>query len=252
MDVSPSGGGTVEVDQTVASSFPVILSFSNGTSVRLKAVPASGYDFNNWSRDLSGTKNPTTIVIGCNKKITANFSQIMHNLTMRISGNGTTAPTLGDYDYVEGTVVNITANPDGGWRFERWIGEVSNPNAASTTLTMDSDKTITASFSNIMHTLTIRTNGSGSTSPTAGTHSHSEGTVVNIEAIPDSGWQFDSWSGGVADPSLATITLIMDSDKLVTATYSQVKPSWWLTGGIIAGIIIIGVIAWWAVRSRKA
>jgi len=251
VDVSPSGGGIVKVDQTAPSSFPNTYDFESGTSVPIEAVPAPGYTFNNWSGDLSGTANPATIVIDCNKRITANFSKITHNLTIRVSGNGTTTPTPSDHDYVEGTVVNITVNPDSGWWFDRWIGEVSAPNEASTTVTMDSDKTITAIFSNIMHTLTIQINGSGSTNPTASTQAYSEGTLVNIEAIPDKGWQFDSWTGGVAGPSLANTTVTIDSDKTVSANFSQVEPNWWPTGGIIAGVIVIvGAGIWFVVRNR--
>lgn len=179
MDVKPSGGGTVEVEQTAPSSYPNTLSFRNGASVRLKAVPSSGYRFDNWSGDLSGTTNPATIVIDCNKKITANFSQIMHTLTMQV-------------------------------------------------------------------------NGSGSATPAVGTHSYSEGTVVSLTATPDSGWQFRSWIGDVTDPYSSTITVTMDSDKTFIANFSQVKPSWWLIVGIIAGVIIIGVIIWLAIRSRMA
>ena len=76
MDVEPGGGGTIEVEQNASSSYPTTLSFETGTSVRLEAVPAPGYHFDNWGGDLSGTTNPTTIVIDCNKKITASFSPV--------------------------------------------------------------------------------------------------------------------------------------------------------------------------------
>jgi len=180
VDVSPSGGGTIEINQTAPSSYPMTSTFKNGVSVRLEAVPASGYRFDNWSGDLSGSNtNPTTIVMSCSKNITANFSQIMHTLTMQVSN-------------------------------------------------------------------------SGSTTPEAGTYSYSEGTAVNITATPDNGWQFDSWTGDVADPDLATTTVTIDSDKTLAANFSQVKPSWWLIGGITAGIIIIVVIIWLVVRRRAA
>jgi uncharacterized repeat protein (TIGR02543 family) len=250
VDVSPSGGGTVEVDEIVSSSFPVTSSFSNGTSVSLKAVPTSGYNFNNWSGDLFGTTNPTTIVMGCNKKITANFYQIRHSLTKQVSGNGTTTPILGDHDYIEGSVVNITANPDIGWQFDRWTGDVSDPNAASTTVIMNSEKTIIASFSRTMHTLTIRLNGSGSTTPTAGNHDYVEGTVVSIEAIPSDGWQFDRWTGDASDPNSATTTVTMGSDKTLTAIFSKVKLNWWLIGGITGGAVTGCVGYYLVVRKR--
>lgn len=179
MDVEPSAGGTIEVEQTAPSSYPTTLSFKNGTSVHLEAEPAPGYQFSNWSGGLSGTANPTTILINCNKKVTAHFSRIMYTLTMRVRG-------------------------------------------------------------------------SGSATPTVGTHSYAEATVVTITATPDSGWQFDSWSGDVADPNSATTTVTIDSDKTFTANFSQVETSWWLVGGIIAGTIIIGVASWLAIRNRTA
>ena len=178
MDVGP-GGGIVEVNQVTPSSYPATFTFTNGASVRLKAVPSSGYDFNNWSGDVSVTSNPITIVIDCNKKITANFFRIMHTLTMRVNGNGSTTPGVGNHTYGEGTMVSITA-------------------------------------------------------------------------IPDSSWQFDGWTGNVAEPDSATAVVTIDSDKTVTANFSQVKPSWWLIGGIIAGVIIICMIILLAVRSRAA
>jgi len=56
---------------------------------------------------------------------------------------GTVSPELGEID--EGTVVELTAVPNGNWRFIEWQGDHSgsqNPD----TLTMDSDKSITALF----------------------------------------------------------------------------------------------------------
>ncbi len=150
MDVSPSGGGIVKVDETVPSSHPIFYTFKSGTNVRLEAIPADGYVFDNWSEDLSGTTNPTTIVIDCNKRITANFSQIVHTLTMQLVGNGSTTPMVGTHDYGEGTVVTITATPNSGWQFNSWSGDVTNPSSATTTLTMGSDKTVTANFSQII------------------------------------------------------------------------------------------------------
>ena len=150
MDVSPGGGGIVKVDETVPSSHPISYILKSGTNIRLEATPAGGYVFNNWSEDLSGTTNPITIVIDCNKHITANFSHIVHTLNMQLIGNGSTTPTVGTHDYGEGTVVGITATPDSDWQFDSWTGDVSVPSSAATAVTMDSDKTVTASFSQIM------------------------------------------------------------------------------------------------------
>ena len=73
MDVSPNRG-IVKVNETTPSSYPSNYEFSDGTVILLTAVPEFFYRFNNWDGDLSGTTNPTTILIDCNKSITANFS----------------------------------------------------------------------------------------------------------------------------------------------------------------------------------
>ena len=146
MDVSPSGNGDIKVDENIPSSYPSDSTITSGTQVNLKAVPAPGYRFTNWSGDLSGTTNPTTLAIDCTKSITANFSQAVHTLTMQLIGDGSTTPTVGTHDYAEGTVVSITTTPDSGWQFDSWNGAVTDPGSATTTLTMDSDKTITANL----------------------------------------------------------------------------------------------------------
>jgi ribosomal protein L21E len=56
---------------------------------------------------------------------------------------------VGDHTYYEGKVVNIRATPAFGWQFDMWIGDVGTVDdvtEASTTITMDDDYYITASF----------------------------------------------------------------------------------------------------------
>ncbi len=71
-----------------------------------------------------------------------------YNLTMAIDagGNGTTNPAAGSHTYNENTVVNITATPLTGYKFDHWAGNVANVNLAATTVTMSSDQSVTAYF----------------------------------------------------------------------------------------------------------
>jgi hypothetical protein len=140
------------------------------------------------------------------KTVTANFVREgvkSYTLTINTNGNGT---VTGAGTYEEGTVVDIMATPDEGWVFLSWSGDVADPNAASTTVTMDGNKTVTANFileSLVEYTLTILINGNGSTNPAVGEHKYTSGTVVNIIATPANGWIFQSWTGDVADPNSA-------------------------------------------------
>ena len=61
-------------------------------------------------------------------------------------GGGATTPTVGISTYPENDLVNITATPASGFNFVNWTGDVANVNSASTTVTMDANKTVTANF----------------------------------------------------------------------------------------------------------
>jgi hypothetical protein len=73
VDVS-SSGGIVKIEQVAPTSYPSTYNLDSGTSITVEAVPDFGYAFNGWSEDLSGTTNPTILMIDCDKSITANFS----------------------------------------------------------------------------------------------------------------------------------------------------------------------------------
>lgn len=224
MNVSPDGGGTVKIDQNIPTEYPSISTINNGTSVILEAMPAFGYQFTGWSGSLTSQENPTTLVMTCPKTITANFVQKIHRLNIQIRGAGSVEPADGYHDYVEGTVVDITATPDPGCQFDGWTGdEVADASSASTKITMDSDKTIIAGFSRVRHTLTINVTGAGSVEPSAGTYSYPEGAVVNITAKPSDGYLFEGWTGEVAVTLSPSTTVTMDSDKTITVIFSLPK-----------------------------
>jgi Divergent InlB B-repeat domain/Calcineurin-like phosphoesterase len=73
---------------------------------------------------------------------------ITYDLTIGVSpaGSGTTNPAIGVHNYNENTVVNITAIPGPGYAFGSWAGDVAAPGSASTTVTMNASKTVTANF----------------------------------------------------------------------------------------------------------
>jgi uncharacterized repeat protein (TIGR02543 family) len=87
---------------------------------------------------------------------------------------------------------------------------------------MDSDKSVTANFTQVQqYNLTISTGTGGTTNPSPGTYIHDSGTQVSVQATPNSGYRFTSWTGdatGTTNP----ITIIMDSDKSVTANFEAI------------------------------
>jgi hypothetical protein len=68
-----------------------------------------------------------------------------YSLTIAVNGQGVTSPAAGTYWYKSGESVTISAIPDSDWKFHQWSGDASGTNAA-TTVTMTSDKSVTATF----------------------------------------------------------------------------------------------------------
>jgi Tol biopolymer transport system component len=69
-----------------------------------------------------------------------------YQLTIKITGLGSTILPAGTYTFNKGTIIPLAAVPGPGWQFLNWTGGVASPNAAGTSVTMDSDKTVTANF----------------------------------------------------------------------------------------------------------
>ena len=144
-----------------------------------------------------------------------------YTLTINYAGTGsgdvTKDPNQGQY--AAGSVVNLTAAADPGSSFENWSGDLSGTNP-STSITMNSDKTVTATFDAIYYSLTITADGSGSVdlSPVGGSYTYN--TVVTLTPQPLAGWTFSHWEGDLSgdnDPE----TITMDGDKSVTAVFTE-------------------------------
>lgn len=250
MDVSPINAGNIEINQDSPSYYPFISTITNGESVTVKAVAEPGYRFEYWEGDLAGSTNPVNLTIDSNKSITAYFSRETPELTIHTSGEGSTQPAKGSYEFSYGAVIDISAIPDSGWEFDGWTGNVPDIDSNKLEIIMDSDKDVTANFIQIMYTLYMSTNGNGSTSLKSGNFTYAEGTVVDIVAIPDKGWQFDGWTGNVPDTDSDNINLLMDSDKEITANFSKLKLNQLLIVLPLLGCITIGVVVWFVIKPR--
>jgi hypothetical protein len=132
--------------------------------------------------------------------------------------------------YDEGTMVNLVATPDDGYRFVKWTGDVdtvADVNAASTTITMNGDYSITANFATEYDLTISSTEGGEVTTPGVGTFHYDGGTVVDLVVTPDAGYRFVSWTGNVSTISnvkAATTTITINGDYSITANFEQIPP----------------------------
>jgi len=147
------------------------------------------------------------------------------DLSISITTGGTTDPEPGTYTYDSGTEVIIEAIPESGYRFSGWTGDVPSgqENDNPITITMDSDKSVTANFIR-QYTLTISTGTGGTTDPSPESYIYDVGTQVSVRAIANSGYRFSGWSGD-ASGTTNPITITMDSDKSIAANFSAIPPT---------------------------
>lgn len=68
-----------------------------------------------------------------------------------VSPENSGATTPGETDlYPEGTEVNLEAKPEYGWEFSHQQGDVADEDSAKTTITMDTNKEVTAAFEELV------------------------------------------------------------------------------------------------------
>jgi hypothetical protein len=98
-------------------------------------------------------------------------------------GNGSvTSPGEGDFTYAAGAVVTLVALPDSGATFLGWSGDVatvSDPSASTTTITINGDYIIAATFSTTTTTTTTTTYTITATAGANGSISPSGDTTIN-------------------------------------------------------------------------
>ena len=219
LTINVIGEGRVdeEVIQAKTTNYPV------GTEVQLTAIAEENFIFSQWSGDLAGDENPATILVDGPKEVTATFLRTfrLNTIIEPEEDAGVITPDAGNY--VRDTTFDVQATANQGWEFVSWSGDFTgtvNPFS----LTMNGNKTLVAQFRRVAFVLGTDIQGQGSieTSVVSGEEradGFEFGSVVEVTAVPNTGWRFVRWEGdlsGNANP--ATIT--MDSTKSVTAVFS--------------------------------
>ncbi|MBS3816492.1 MAG: hypothetical protein KGY76_02890, partial [Candidatus Thermoplasmatota archaeon] len=233
LDISTEGEGSTDPAEGVHS-------YEHGRKVNITATAAEDWNFVRWKGDngtVGDTKaNTTTITMNDNYSITAKFEVIggvTYDLTVDSSSGGSVIePGEGTFTYSENTEVDVQADADQGYEFVEWIGDngtVGDTEANATTITMDENKSITATFQETVETNTLRLDVEGNgTVKVNGTEvdvpfeeDYEVDTTVELEANASEGWTFTNWTGSVQS-DLDSITIIMDEDKNVTAHFEEV------------------------------
>jgi len=233
LTVNSAAGGTVT---------PVSLSnIDAGAPVNISATANAGYRFAGWEV-TSGTavfanenSAATTVTLSSNATIQAKFQ--IERYTLEINRNpiagGSITPESGLY-HDTGTVVNISAVVNSGYRFVNWTvvsgtATFGNATSASTTVRMSSNAVIQANFLR-RFTLTVNRNitAGGTVNPSSATLD--SGAVFNITATAASTtancYRFANWTvtDGTAvfgNANSASTTVSLSSDAVISANFEQ-------------------------------
>ncbi len=132
----------------------------------------------------------------------------------------------GDVLCVEGASRTIAADiAPSGMVFDKWTGDteyIEDTESEATTLSMPAkDITLTATFRDAdRYSINITIDGSGSVSYTPNQSEYTQGTVVALTAIPDTGYEFVRWRGDI-ESSQNPIAMQMDSTIEIMAVFSD-------------------------------
>ena len=189
--------------------------------------PGQRFVFKQWT-DGSLT-NPRTIAIP--DAVASSFNIVFDTqfqLTTAAGAGGTVSPASGNF-FNAGTVVPVLATPNAGFAFVNWTGPVASATSASTTVTMDAAKSVTANFApaagtpvtvNVPAGISFTLNGVTLTGPRtvnlpAGTYTLSTTSPQALGAGTQA--VFASWSDGGAISHTITVNT---APLAITATFT--------------------------------
>lgn len=116
----PTEGGVV---------IPLSGDYEEGETVSIEAVPSEGWLFVRWDGNVSGSENPTSLVVETNNKwVNAIFEKRDYLLTINIEGSGEVREKIVQSkttEYPFETVVELTPAASTGWKFKEWSGDES-------------------------------------------------------------------------------------------------------------------------------
>ena len=182
--------GTASADKTEAAE---------GETVKISAEPADGYQFDNWVVISGGvtladvdeeSENTSFTMPAAEVELEAVFSEIpagSYAITVKSAEGGSAKAS--EKSAVAGTKITLTATPDDGYEFDKWIVSPETVVIENDTFTMpEAAVTITPVFKKSTYTVEVEVIGGGTAS--ADKTTAVMGETVTITAVPDDGYYF--------------------------------------------------------------
>jgi uncharacterized repeat protein (TIGR02543 family) len=208
--------------------------FAFNETITLTAKPAAGYVFAGWSGSVIGINISSDVIsfkMDTDRSIMATFvrkGRFTLVKTILPANGGTIKVSPDSVDYTAGTKVSIQAVPVAGYRFKSWSG-ASASTKDTFSLTMDTNKTVVATFEQIQIVkketlsvvISITDTNSGTVVIAPAKQLYVTGDTIQLIAKAKTGFNFTKWSGvpvGV-DTLNDTITIILASNLVVVPQF---------------------------------
>jgi hypothetical protein len=209
-------------------------------TVTLTASPDAAFVFRGWigCTAVAGDPSSCTLVVDGAKSVSAKFEPSILTLNVTLVGAGTVSG--GGIDCASGSssgcsatapngaTVVLTATPAPGYIFKSWSAGCTSTADNVCTVTMNSVKTITATFQPATYPLEISFAGMGSGTVTAGdvtcpssagvcTIAEPNGSTIVLTAAADPGSTFAGWSGVCSGTGECRVTMF--TARYIRATF---------------------------------
>jgi hypothetical protein len=122
--------------------------YKEDSLVSLMAIPNTGWFFDHWEVDVTGSNNPVELIIDDNKYIKAIFypdPSVQCELTITVTPAGSGSVSPGSGFYPEDSFVTLEAKSNTGWIFDHWEIDLSGTDNPAQ-IQMNEDKSIKAVF----------------------------------------------------------------------------------------------------------
>lgn len=230
------------------------------TIVTIEGKANSGYEFENWISPTGATlpNNENNIIVeeGLDRKTyTAYFKEAYvppteFNFSLRCGLGGQVRYKTSDgswsswstnidgLEFAAGTLVYFEAQPESGYQFDKWDVNGDEVLEISSSIEINQVTRIEGYFSKIPitnHNVTITANangkckykvGSGSYSEAKASHSVSiaDGDVLEVLAVPDSGFAFSKWTIDGSESTDNPYSQSVHDDLSLSCTFVETSP----------------------------
>jgi len=191
---------TFAVDATVAPPNSGTINGSgphaDGSSATLAATPNAGYVFANWTENGApvSTSPSLTFIVRDDRALIANFVAVGAARAITTSSlplNG--GATSGDGAYAPGSSATVTATPNPGYKFSKWLdGGAIVSTARDYTFTVTGDRALVAKFKPVFTLVVTADPGAGG--EVEADRFYESGELAKLKAKPNTGWAFVNWT----------------------------------------------------------